>query len=151
MEVEILSEEEYHLIEEALSQVEGSHTFTSPQITSNPPSRITNSADSSAKMTSKSISNQINTSPKNTTNNYNYNTNYNKHNNNQITTTHSNQARPLKGLEDILDNSLRLIIVGDNPGILSSQEGHHYSHPTNQFWKLLYESGTLLVVLLLSS
>ena len=33
-----------------------------------------------------------------------------------------------------------MLLVGINPGIRSSQCGHHFAGPSNRFWKLLYES-----------
>ena len=33
-----------------------------------------------------------------------------------------------------------MLLVGINPGIRSSQLGHHFAGPSNRFWKLLYES-----------
>jgi TDG/mug DNA glycosylase family protein len=34
-----------------------------------------------------------------------------------------------------------VLLVGINPGVRSSQVGHHFAGPSNRFWKLLYESG----------
>ena len=34
-----------------------------------------------------------------------------------------------------------MLLVGINPGVRSSQVGHHFAGPSNRFWKLLYESG----------
>ena len=34
-----------------------------------------------------------------------------------------------------------MLLVGINPGIRSSQTGHHFAGPSNRFWKLLHESG----------
>ena len=31
-------------------------------------------------------------------------------------------------------------MVGINPGVKSSQLGHHFAGPSNRFWRLLYES-----------
>jgi len=36
---------------------------------------------------------------------------------------------------------VRVLFVGINPGIRSSQTGHHFAGYSNRFWKLLYESG----------
>lgn len=36
---------------------------------------------------------------------------------------------------------LRLLLVGINPGVRSSQLGHHFAGHSNRFWKLLWESG----------
>ena len=33
-----------------------------------------------------------------------------------------------------------MLLVGINPGIRSSQVGHHFAGPSNRFWKLLYDS-----------
>ena len=35
---------------------------------------------------------------------------------------------------------MRVLLVGINPGVKSSQLGHHFAGPSNRFWKLLYES-----------
>ena len=35
---------------------------------------------------------------------------------------------------------MRVLLVGINPGVRSSQVGHHFAGPSNRFWKLLYES-----------
>jgi TDG/mug DNA glycosylase family protein len=35
---------------------------------------------------------------------------------------------------------VRVLLVGINPGVRSSQVGHHFAGPSNRFWKLLYES-----------
>ena len=35
---------------------------------------------------------------------------------------------------------MRVLLVGINPGVRSSQIGHHFAGPSNRFWKLLYES-----------
>ena len=48
--------------------------------------------------------------------------------------------------EDVPDHlapSLKLVIVGINPGIRSGATGHHYAYPGNHFWPLLNESGLL--------
>jgi double-stranded uracil-DNA glycosylase len=36
---------------------------------------------------------------------------------------------------------VRVLFVGINPGIRSSQTGHHFAGYSNRFWKLLYQSG----------
>ncbi|HET9963476.1 MAG TPA: mismatch-specific DNA-glycosylase [Nitrospiraceae bacterium] len=43
-------------------------------------------------------------------------------------------------LPDYLAPDLRALFVGINPGLRSSQVGHHYAGPSNRFWKLLYEA-----------
>eukprot|EP01006_Ploeotia_vitrea_P067255 TRINITY_DN96772_c0_g1_i1.p1 TRINITY_DN96772_c0_g1~~TRINITY_DN96772_c0_g1_i1.p1 ORF type:complete len:291 (+),score=27.50 TRINITY_DN96772_c0_g1_i1:23-874(+) len=44
-------------------------------------------------------------------------------------------------LPDFLSPGLWLVVVGDNPGLESSRQGHWYAHQTNHFWQLLYDSG----------
>ena len=44
-------------------------------------------------------------------------------------------------LKDRIRPPVRVLLVGINPGIRSSQVGHHFAGPSNRFWKLLYESG----------
>lgn len=36
---------------------------------------------------------------------------------------------------------MQVLFVGINPGIRSSQTGHHFAGPSNRFWKLLFASG----------
>ena len=43
-------------------------------------------------------------------------------------------------LRDVIRPPLRVLLVGINPGVRSSQLGHHFAGPSNRFWKLLYES-----------
>lgn len=42
---------------------------------------------------------------------------------------------------DIVDYSLKVLFIGFNPSIRSSETGHHFAGPSNRFWRLLYESG----------
>ncbi|RIA96892.1 uracil-DNA glycosylase-like protein [Glomus cerebriforme] len=44
-------------------------------------------------------------------------------------------------LPDIIDHNLLVLFVGINPGIKSSQRGHHFAGPTNHFYPCLVESG----------
>jgi TDG/mug DNA glycosylase family protein len=46
----------------------------------------------------------------------------------------------LPPLRDRIRQPVRVLLVGINPGIRSSQVGHHFAGPSNRFWKLLYES-----------
>jgi TDG/mug DNA glycosylase family protein len=43
-------------------------------------------------------------------------------------------------LKDRIRRPVRVLLVGINPGIRSSQLGHHFAGPSNRFWKLLHES-----------
>ena len=45
------------------------------------------------------------------------------------------------GLPDYLAPCLSILFVGINPGLRSSEVGHHYAGPSNRFWKLLFEAG----------
>lgn len=46
----------------------------------------------------------------------------------------------LRLLKDRIRPPVRVLLVGINPGVRSSQVGHHFAGPSNRFWKLLYES-----------
>jgi double-stranded uracil-DNA glycosylase len=41
-------------------------------------------------------------------------------------------------LKDRIRTPVRVLLVGINPGVRSSQVGHHFAGPSNRFWKLLY-------------
>ncbi|OXH30275.1 TDG/mug DNA glycosylase [Cryptococcus neoformans] len=47
----------------------------------------------------------------------------------------------LRPLNDLLVKGQDLVFCGINPGKMSSTLGHHFAHPTNKFWKALYQSG----------
>jgi len=49
-------------------------------------------------------------------------------------------STPLRVLKDRIRPPVRVLLVGINPGVRSSQVGHHFAGPSNRFWKLLYES-----------
>jgi len=42
---------------------------------------------------------------------------------------------------DRLRPGLRLVFCGYNPSLRSGQSGHHYAHPGNRFWRVLYAAG----------
>ena len=48
---------------------------------------------------------------------------------------------PYAPLRDRIRPGVRVLFVGINPGIRSSQTGHHFAGPSNRFWLLLHESG----------
>jgi TDG/mug DNA glycosylase family protein len=50
-------------------------------------------------------------------------------------------AAILPPLRDCIRPPLRALFVGINPGIRSSQTGHHFAGASNRFWKLLHASG----------
>ena len=42
---------------------------------------------------------------------------------------------------DLLRPGLRLVFCGYNPSLASGRSGHHYAHPVNRFWRVLFTSG----------
>jgi double-stranded uracil-DNA glycosylase len=48
---------------------------------------------------------------------------------------------PLQPVNDHLQPDMKILFVGFNPSIRSSETGHHFANPTNRFWKILHESG----------
>ena len=42
---------------------------------------------------------------------------------------------------DLLVPGLKLVFCGYNPSLTSGQTGHHYAHPGNRFWRVLFASG----------
>ncbi|WP_250254128.1 G/U mismatch-specific DNA glycosylase [Chryseobacterium sp. Marseille-Q3244] len=44
-------------------------------------------------------------------------------------------------LTDIIISNLDVIFCGINPGLKSSNDGHHFSGRSNRFWKVLHRSG----------
>ncbi|WVQ93148.1 hypothetical protein IAU59_000212 [Kwoniella sp. CBS 9459] len=47
----------------------------------------------------------------------------------------------LRPVNDLLRGGLDIVFCGINPGKRSSTMGHHFSHPTNKFWRSLHQSG----------
>lgn len=47
----------------------------------------------------------------------------------------------MKPVSDHLKEDLKILFVGFNPSIRSSELGHHYANPNNRFWKIIYEAG----------
>jgi TDG/mug DNA glycosylase family protein len=47
----------------------------------------------------------------------------------------------MKPVSDHLKENLKVLFVGFNPSIRSSELGHHYANPNNRFWRILYEAG----------
>ena len=52
-------------------------------------------------------------------------------------------AGDLSAVPDLVGPGLRLLFVGINPSILSSQTGLHFAHPGNRFYPALREAGLL--------
>ena len=42
---------------------------------------------------------------------------------------------------DLLRPGLALVFCGYNPSLTSGRSGHHYAHPGNRFWRVLFASG----------
>jgi double-stranded uracil-DNA glycosylase len=42
---------------------------------------------------------------------------------------------------DLLKPDLELLFCGYNPSLRSGLSGHHYAHPGNRFWRVLYAAG----------
>jgi TDG/mug DNA glycosylase family protein len=42
---------------------------------------------------------------------------------------------------DLLRPGLALVFCGYNPSLTSGRSGHHYAHPGNRFWRVLYAAG----------
>lgn len=47
----------------------------------------------------------------------------------------------LQPIPDHLQENLKILFVGFNPSIRSSETGHHFANPNNRFWKILHEAG----------
>jgi double-stranded uracil-DNA glycosylase len=47
----------------------------------------------------------------------------------------------LKPIQDHIRMNLKILFVGFNPSIRSSETGHHFANPNNRFWKILFEAG----------
>lgn len=40
-----------------------------------------------------------------------------------------------------MKEDLKILFVGFNPSIRSSETGHHFANPNNRFWRILFEAG----------
>jgi double-stranded uracil-DNA glycosylase len=47
----------------------------------------------------------------------------------------------LKLVNDHIKEDLKVLFVGFNPSIRSSETGHHFANPNNRFWRILHEAG----------
>ncbi|ALS79496.1 G/U mismatch-specific DNA glycosylase [Planococcus kocurii] len=47
----------------------------------------------------------------------------------------------LEPIPDHIKKELKILFVGFNPSIRSSETGFHYASPNNRFWKILFEAG----------
>ena len=48
---------------------------------------------------------------------------------------------PSSVLEDVIDDGLRVLFCGINPGLMSAAKGQHFARPGNRFWPALHLSG----------
>ena len=46
-----------------------------------------------------------------------------------------------RAVPDVIDRDLDILFCGINPGRWSGAVGHHFAHPGNRFWKLLFAAG----------
>jgi len=54
----------------------------------------------------------------------------------------SRNASPVSPLlPDILAADLDVVFCGINPALSAAQSGHHFSNPTNRFWRVLHLAG----------
>ncbi len=44
-------------------------------------------------------------------------------------------------LSDLLSNGLDVVFCGINPGLSAARAGHHFSSPSNRFWRVLHLAG----------
>jgi len=44
-------------------------------------------------------------------------------------------------IPDVIGPGLRVLFCGINPGLWSAAVGQHFAHPSNRFWKVLYQAG----------
>lgn len=47
----------------------------------------------------------------------------------------------MKPVNDHIKKGLKVLFVGFNPSIRSSETGHHFANPNNRFWRILHEAG----------
>ncbi len=47
----------------------------------------------------------------------------------------------MKPVSDRVKENLKILFVGFNPSIRSSETGHHFANPNNRFWRILHDAG----------
>jgi len=47
----------------------------------------------------------------------------------------------VNSIPDHLRAGLKIVFIGYNPSIMSSETGHHYANPNNRFWNILFQAG----------
>jgi TDG/mug DNA glycosylase family protein len=53
----------------------------------------------------------------------------------------SNQKQPESATPDVLEDALRVLFCGINPGRMSAAARAHFANPRNDFWRLLHAAG----------
>jgi double-stranded uracil-DNA glycosylase len=48
---------------------------------------------------------------------------------------------PESAIPDVVDDALRVLFCGINPGRVSAAAGAHFANPRNDFWRLLHAAG----------
>lgn len=51
------------------------------------------------------------------------------------------EAEHLPEVKDYVKEDMDILIIGSNPGRMSSRKGQHFSHPSNHFYRALHRSG----------
>jgi double-stranded uracil-DNA glycosylase len=51
------------------------------------------------------------------------------------------RSNMLKLVDDHIKENLKILFVGFNPSIRSSETGHHFANPNNRFWRILHDAG----------
>jgi G:T/U-mismatch repair DNA glycosylase len=55
--------------------------------------------------------------------------------------TKKDEVEYLPEVQDYVKEDMDILIIGSNPGRMSSRKGQHFSHPSNHFYKALHGSG----------
>jgi double-stranded uracil-DNA glycosylase len=53
----------------------------------------------------------------------------------------SSPKQPDSAIPDVLEDALRVVFCGINPGRVSAAAGAHFANPRNDFWRLLHAAG----------
>jgi double-stranded uracil-DNA glycosylase len=51
------------------------------------------------------------------------------------------RSNMLKLVDDHVKENLKILFVGFNPSIRSSETGYHFANPNNRFWRILHDAG----------
>jgi len=58
-----------------------------------------------------------------------------------VTPRSSSSPKPRSSIPDVLEDALRVLFCGINPGRVSAAAGAHFANPRNDFWRLLHAAG----------